>query len=261
VRLRLFAWVVVLLVLGGCRTLPPTPPPAAIASPEELLARLKSRQQHLQSFQATGRLTFLSPERNYSGTGFLKGKEPTTLRVDILDFLGRSLMSFASDGAQVQVLIPREARLYQGRATPANLAALIPPSVTLPQVLRLLVGGLPLSPGPADRWQEEAASGLYLLEWLNPQGGPKERLWVESRDLHPVKGEWYGDDGRLRFAVEMTDYGRLTAHLPGQVTLKTDTPKVELRLFYRELQVNPALSSADLLLQAPPGVARVPLGP
>ena len=140
-----------LVVLSGCRALPtpPVPPPTAVASAAEVLARLQNRERTIESFQARGRITFLSPERNYSGTALIKARRPENLRVDILDLFGRTLLSFASDGTQVQVLSPHEGKFFHGPASPRNLAAFIPPAVTLPQTLRLLAGALPLSPGPA----------------------------------------------------------------------------------------------------------------
>lgn len=249
-------------MLGGCRALPPAAPLTAVISADHLLARLKARQNQVQSFQARGRVIFLSPERNYSGTALLKGKMPTTLRLDILDFLGRSGLSFASDGTEMQVLSPREGKFFYGPATPKNLAsALMPPAVTLPQVLRLLVGGLPLSSGPPHRCDYDAAQGLYLLEWRQPDGTLQERLWVKAEGLFPSKGEWYGEAGQVRFTIELADFGRLPTDLPGQITLRTNSPKSELRLFYKEMQANPHLAPADLVLTPPPQVQVVPLGP
>ena len=59
--------ILLFLLLAGCRALPPAPPPAAVTSPEELLSRLAARTA-VRSFQAKGRITFLSPQQNYSGT-------------------------------------------------------------------------------------------------------------------------------------------------------------------------------------------------
>jgi len=259
-RLQL-AWLAAFLALGGCAALPPAPPVAVVA-PEDLLSRLQARQQQVKSFQARARVTLISPERNYAGTtGLFKGLAPTTLRVDLYDPLGRSLLSFLSDGQEVEVLFPREAKLCRGPATPANLAALIPPAVTLPQALRLLVAAVPLSPEPPDRLDYQAAQGQYLLEWRNPNGTPRERLWVEAQGLNPVKEDWFGNDGPRRFSVEWEDFGRLAPDLPGKITLRTFAPAAELRLAYNEMQVNPVLTPADLALPVPPGVAVVPLGP
>ena len=146
---RNFFWLLMAALIwsSGCRTLPPAPPVTAI-SQEELLSRLQARQAQVQSFQAKGRITFLSPQQNYSGTALLTGRLPASLRADVLDFLGRTILSFATDGSEVKVLSPGENKLFQGPATPGNLAAFIPPSVSLPQALRLLVGALPLSQGP-----------------------------------------------------------------------------------------------------------------
>lgn len=261
-NLRKLAWLAVLLMLGGCRALPPAPPPAPLLAADELWARLKARQQQIQAFQARGRVIFLSPERNYSGTVLLKGKEPGTLRLDILDFLGRAVLSVASDGDELKVLSPREGKFYYGKATPGNLAyALLPPGVTVSEAFHLLLGSLPLSVGPPDRQDYEAAQGQYVLSWHQADGTLKERVWVKAEGLNPIKGQWCGNAEQVLFTVELADFGRLPADLPGQLTLRTTNPKSELRLYYREMQANPNLNAADLALTPPATVQKVPLGP
>ena len=248
-----------LLWPAGCRTLPPAPPPVAVISKEALLARLQARQEQVQSFQARGRITFLSPEQNYSGNAVLTGRLPDSLKVNVLDFLGRTILSFATDGADVKVLSPSENKLFQGPATPGNLAAFIPPTVTLPQALRLLVGSLPLTPGPPQNFDYEAATGLYRLEWR--QGDAlTERLWVSAQGLYPVKEEWFGGAPEPRFTAELANFGAQAPDLPEKITLKTSAPQKEMRLVYRELKLNPPLTPADLTLASPAGVDQVPLG-
>jgi hypothetical protein len=249
-----------LLLLAGCRALPPAPPPTVVGTPEELLSRLGARYREVQSFQARGRITFLSPRQNYSGTAFLQGRLPTTLRVDILDFFGRTILSFATDGSQVQVLSPREGKLFCGPANPRNLAAFIPPAVTLPQALRLLVGELPLSRGAPGRFEYDPAKAQYLMEWEGA-GGLQEKLEVTAQGLYPAEEVWYGGAAECRFTAQFADFGGLVPDLPGRLTLKTTTPKMEIRLAYTELTLNPVLNPKDLVLQPAPGVAVVPLAP
>ncbi len=251
--------LLILLLLGGCVGLPPAPPPVTGISSEALLARLRSRQQQVQSFRAKGRITFLSPQQNYSGTALLTGRLPASLKVDILDFFGRTILSFATDGTEVKILSPQEKKLLRGPATPGNLAAFIPPTVSLPQALHLLVGALPFSPGPPDHFDYESATGRYLLEWR--QGSAlQERLWVDAQGLYPVSDEWFGGAATPRFTAELADFGALVPDLPEKITLKTTTPKMELRLVYGDLKINPPLTPAELTVTVPAGVAEVPLG-
>jgi hypothetical protein len=242
----------------GCRTVPPPPPPVPVASANELISLLKARQVGLQSFQARGRLTLLTPEQRYSGSGRLKGILPSTLRVDVLDFFGRSLINFASDGQQVEVLFPREGKLLHGPATPQNLGAFLPPGVTLPHALKVITGDLPLSPGAPAEWRYEPRQNAYFLEWRNPDGSPRERLWVDGSSLYPVKEEWYGGDGRLTFSAELGDFVR---DRPQQITFKTVEPETELRLALHDVQLNPPLSPAELKIAPVQGVEKIPFRP
>ncbi len=257
---RNFLWLALAAILcsAGCRTLFPPRPPAAVVSQENLLAVLKARQEKIKSFRAKGRITYLSPQQNYSGTALLVGQLPASLKVDVLDFLGRTVLSFATDGTEVKVLSPRENKLFQGPATARNMAAFIPPTVSLPQALRLLAGALPLSQGPPQDFAYEAATDRYRLEWR--QGNAlTERLYVTAQGLYPVQEEWYGGASEPRFTAELADFGALAPNLPEKVTLKTPTPKMEMRLVYHDLNYNPPLTPASLTLTAPPGVVQVPL--
>ena len=178
--------------------------------------------------------------------------------------LTENIPSLGTPGTIVEVakgyarnfLIPKGKAL---EATPGNLAAFIPPTVGLSQMLRLLAGDLPLSTGQPSRWAYEADQGRYLLEWRYPDGTVKERLWLEGRDFQPVKEEWRGPDGKIRFTGEFTDFGQVAPGLPGKIILKTLQPEAELRLVYKEMTLNPPLKDSDLAVPRPPGISEVPL--
>ena len=259
--------VLILVAVVGCRggfrgILPRGRPlPGPKPSPEHILSQLQARQGDLTAFAARGRLTLISPEQNATGTAFIKGKLPETLRVDLKDPLGRSVLSFATDGKLVEILFPRENKLFQGPATPTNLAAFVPPGVKPSQALRLMVGDLPLSQGPPTRVKDESGENAYVLEWLNKDGTPQERLWVTAGEVLPKKEEWYGSEGRLAFSAELGDFNQVAPGRPQYVKLVTANPQVELRLTYREFTPNPSLSPTDLAVPRPPGVTVQQLKP
>ena len=83
---------------------------------------------------------------------------------------------------------------------------------------------------------------------------------MDAREVQPVKEEWFGPGGKLRFVAEYSDFGRLARGVPGQIIFKTSQPDAELRLFYKEMALNPSLQAPDLVLPRPPAVEEVPLG-
>jgi outer membrane biogenesis lipoprotein LolB len=263
-KIRWIILVLVIAALAGCgggflRKPKAAPVPAAKLSPEQIVSQLKARQGQLNSFAARGRVTLVSPEQNATGTALIKGKLPETLRVDLKDPLGRSVLSFYTDGQQVEILFPRENKLLTGPATPTNLAAFIPAGVKLPQALRLMVGDLPLSQGKPARLTQE--SGMYILEWQAPDGTLQERLWVSAGEVQPVKDEWYGPGGQLIFSAELGDYGKVAIDRPAHVKLATTKPRVELLLTYKDFTPNATLTPADLVVPRPPGVTAQHLQP
>jgi len=260
--MKLKGLVLVWLVIGfaACRALPPVPAEPELSA-DQILHRLKAGRGDLSSFSARGRLTLISPQQNATGSASVMGKLPETLRVELKDPFGRLVLTFFTDGRVVEVLFPREGKLLQGPATPANLASFVPPQVTLPQVLRLLAGDLPLSPGPPSRSHFDRGGKLYVLEWLKDSGSPQERLWVAATDFQPRKVEWFGNDGQVAFSAEWGEFQQLSPGKPQSLKLKTQSPPMELRLAYRDFIPNPPLTTADLRVPRPPGVTVLPLRP
>jgi hypothetical protein len=259
-RLKCALMLVVLAGLAGCKAMPPAPAVPELSA-GQILSKLQARQGTLTAFAARGRLTLISPQQNATGTALIKGKPPETLKVDLKDPLGRTILNFATNGRTVEILFPRENKLVQGPATPANLSAFIPPGVTLPQALRLLVGDLPLSQGPPTRSHLDPGERLYILEWLKKDGSLQERLGVNADDLFPRKEEWFGADGRLAFSAELGDFSQASPSWPQHLKLVTPSPRVDLRLTYKDFTPNPALNPGDLVVPRPPGVAVMPLKP
>jgi hypothetical protein len=258
-------WIILILVtvaLVGCHGRlreglhrhKAAPVAAVKLSPDQVLSQLQARQGQLTTFAARGRLTLVSPEQNATGTAIIKGKLPETLRVDLKDPLGRSVLSFSTDGQQVEILFPQENKLLTGPATPTNLAAFIPAGVKVSQALRLMVGDLPLSQGKPARMNLEPNGSRYILEWQAADGSLQERLWVNAGDVLPAKDEWYGPGGRLIFSAELGDFNQVAPGRPQYLKLLTSTPRVELRLTYKEFTPNPPLTPADLAAPRPSGV-------
>lgn len=263
-RLKLAGVLLLVLLAGlaGCRAALKPAPPVPELSAAQILSRLKARPEALSTFAARGRLTLISPQQNATGTALIKARLAESLKVTLKDPLGRSALEFATDGQTVAILFPRENKLFRGPATSSNLAAFIPPGVTVAQALKLMTGDLPLSSGPPTSVQVEPGERLYVLEWRQSDGSLKERLRVDAGDIEPRKEEWYGPGGRLAFSAELGEFHEGSPGWPQQLKLVTSSPEpVELRLTYKDFTPNPSLNPGELDVSRPPGVAVLPLKP
>ncbi|MBW1952701.1 MAG: DUF4292 domain-containing protein [Deltaproteobacteria bacterium] len=259
---RLLAVVSVLVWLAACARVPiETKIRPDIHSAQDLRARLLARAQAIQSFEAKGRVTYISPDQKYNGTANFLGSKPQTLRVDVLNFWGQSALSIHTDGDELQILDYRQGKLFRGPVTTRNLAAFIPP-VKISELLEVLTGSVVLSPqGPA-QMTYMAEQDQYRLDLSNQDRPGHTVLWVDAQNLQIMAGEWSDAQKQLLFKVKFQDYqpeGRYT--LPHQIILTTGDNKRQLRLHYRELTVNPQVTSEALTLMVPAQVQQVPFPP
>ncbi|MDD3581838.1 MAG: DUF4292 domain-containing protein [Desulfobacca sp.] len=259
-RLGLLVMVGILVWLAACARVPTIKPGVRpdIRSAQDLQARLQSRSQAIQSFEAKGQVTYISPEQKYNGTALLLGSKPQTLKVDVLNFWGQSALSLHTDGDEMQLLDYRQGKLFRGPVTSRNLEDFIPP-VKINELLEVLTGGLVLD-------QEGTASMTYLpeedqyrLELVSEARPGPTVLWVKAQNLQIEAAQWSDIQGQQKFKAKFQDFDLQGQYpLPYQITLSTGDNQRQLRLRYRKLTINPPLTSETLSLVVPATVKRVP---
>ncbi|MFP3867342.1 MAG: DUF4292 domain-containing protein [Desulfobacteraceae bacterium] len=257
---RLLAVIGVLAGMAACARGPALKPGIRpeIRSAQDLWARLWVRAQAIQSFEAKGRVTYISPNQKYNGTAYFLGSKPQTLRVDVLNFWGQSALSVHTDGDELQLLDYRQGKLYRGPVTARNLAIFIPP-VEISELLEILTGSVVLSQKEPVQMTYIPEQDQYHLELRGAEPPGQTELWVEAQNLQIEAAKWYDAQKQRLFEVKFQDFQPSDRYtLPHEIILTTGDNQRQLRLHYRDLTINPQLTSKALTLVVPAQIQQVP---
>lgn len=273
------------LGLTGCPkplAVRPYPPPTA----DVLLGHLRHDRDSVLALRARAKADYLdgSAGRVKIDIGIVLAK-PSRLRLSGENSLTGPLLTLATDGQEFQLLDVRRNSFTAGKVNPCSMARLIRVSLHPAEAVEILLGGVPLL---GDR--DVAAT---QLDWSGKDGGREvltlrdavgrtEVLWLAPQpgglpgqpsgwDLREAEGRDPGGQVAWRvrhegFAeVPLTGEGGQGESKPGRtvrlpaVTYIEDPPhKSDVRLRWRERELNPNLEAGLFRLEAPAGIPTEP---
>jgi len=243
-----------LVLLGAAACAPRAPPPDLSLDPAELLAQVRASRERVRSVRGEASVTVDAPGAP-SGTvrQFVAAERPDRLHIEILDFFGNVAAVVAAGGGRLALHDAHANVLYRGRATPENLARIVPLPLPVEDLVAILCGGPPLAGEPL---RAGVGRGAIDLELAGPGGASSLRVVeaaaVERASLRPA--------GRSPYEVSFRLFrSRAGTRLPGEVELRSDSPKVKLALRWKDLEPNAVLDDGLFRMAPPPGARVVDL--
>jgi hypothetical protein len=240
-----------LLLAAGCARR--APPPDLSLDAAELLGQVLSAQARVHSVQGDARVAVESRGQSGTVSQFLAAERPDRLHVETLDFFGNVAAVLAARDGRFALYDARQKVLYRGRATPENLARIVPLPLRAEELVAILCGGAPL-PGTASG--AEPSGGRVNLQLAGPEGSATlavgEGAAVERAEEKPA--------GRPAYTVTFDGHrSRGGARFPTEVELRSTSPKVKLGLHWKEVEVNGEVEPALFRLEPPAGARVVDL--
>ncbi len=262
-RLAFFFFSLLLLCLAACARLPTAPVAERlpVGSADELLKQLQARAAAVTGLKARGNVAVTSPQKNYSGNILLTAAKPAKLRVDILNFWGQSLVTFLSDGQEMNLLVYSDSKLYKGPATPENLRRFLPVVVSQEDFLAALTGhiafqhyGKPVllsSPDPA----------VYLLELTGRDLPEKVKLTVDAQTLQLLTVQWFSPQGPETLRADFSNFlSNSGISGPSEIRLVSGDGENQVRVRYRDVTFNAPLTATAFNLPVSGTIREVPFG-
>lgn len=249
-------FITLLVVLGGagCRSAPSVrigPAPTAT----ELIANLRARGARIVALRTEAKVDYLAGrgERIKLTMAFLT-RAPRELRIDAESPVGGTVLSFASDGDQFQLLDVRANRFLTGPATPCAVAMLLRIRLPPSDLIEVLHGGAPLIGEPVSVAWDPSDGGREVLT-LRSSGGLTETVRLSSGSRDVVGAEVVDAEGRLLYRVTHEDFSEVDGvRLPRRTLIDDPLHDGDAKIRYRERGMNPAIPPGAFRLEPPPGL-------
>lgn len=256
---RAFALLLLALVCA-CPPRPaerPTPPPGA----EALLQHLRSRAAGILALRADAKADYLDGRDRVKITVSLLAARPDRLRIAGESSLTGPLLTLATDGASFQILDVQQNRFLSGPVTPCAIARLIRVELQPREVVAALMGGVAPLPDPtATEASWDPNDGGREVLTLRDQAGRVQIIRLAPKTWDVREAELRTPDGQVRWRVRHEGFadfspgsGRMV-RLPAVTYLEDPPHKSDVRLRWRERELNPALPEGAFVLSPPAGM-------
>lgn len=255
-RLLLLLLPLLLAACAGRPVVPPVVPPvvAPPATAAMLLERLTDSAMSFASLEGVAKVRIDTDKRTQSVTEVLFAEKPDRLRLETLSPFGQPLLVMATDGKQIDVLVPGEGKLYRDEVSPDRLQRLTRLPLQLTDLVHLLLYQVPVIGHERQAVAPDAEGGTLLT--LHATEGRRQELRFD-RLLRLIAAAYYRDDELLL----QVDYDRFTGEsrpFPMTASLAMPASNTAATVAFSEVRTNVAIPVERFRLQAPPGVEVLP---
>jgi outer membrane lipoprotein-sorting protein len=243
------------LLLAACAVRPVAPPPIAPpVSAANLLERLADSATAFTSLEGMAKVRISTETRTQSVTEVLFAEKPDRLRLETLSPFGQPLLVMATDGKQLEFLVPGEGKLYRDDFSLAHLQRLTRLPLQLTDLVHLLLYQVPVI-GHERQSVEPLAEDETLLI-LHASAGRRQELRFDR--LLRLTGAAYYQGDELLLRVGYDRFTGETRPFPLTASLAMPASKTEATVAFSEVRTNVAIPAERFRLTPPPGVEVLP---
>jgi len=221
---------------------------------DDLLQRLDETRAAFLTVKGLAKATYRNGDESITASQVVFARYPAALRLETLGLFGSPALLLATDGTTLTVLLPGEAKAYQGPAGAGFLQQVLRLPLRPEDLVSLLLHKpLQLPWGTSQVVYEDDGRSRLILE--NDFGLRQELVF--DRDLRLVQCE-YRLAGIRQLLVVYTDFDD-PAGFPRRIHLTLPQDHIEALLAFSSLESNVELTDSRFVLTPPVGYAVEPL--
>lgn len=190
----------------------------------------------------------------------ISAQSPSSLRLETVSPLGHSEFYAVTDGKEVFLFLPSERKFYAGRASPQTLSLFLPLSLSMEELVAIMLGRIPLINHDSEQVSCGVASDLYIIQLTAKDEDIIQVLKIDVKNLTLRESEIYEQGERLTLSVQFGDYEMIgDVPFPKRISIFMPDDETRVTIHYRKLELLAEISAEEFRLTAPQGVEVVPL--
>ena len=201
-----------------------------------------------------------SSDESFSVKELISAQRPYSLRLETLNPLGQPVFYAVTDGKEVFIFSPSENKFYSGRTSPQTLSLFISLSLSIEELVPIVLGRMPLIDYDDGQVSCEEADDFYSLQLSAKDGSEVQLLKISVDNPTVVESATYEQGGVLISSVQFGDHEMIGDVLfPKRISIFMPHDETRVVIRYKKLEILPVISSDEFRLTAPQGVEVVPL--
>jgi hypothetical protein len=171
---------------------------------EQMVAGLLHTNAELTRFKCVGKMTLSGPKPPaQSFRAAMAGQLSDRLRIDMFAPFGGSAGTVSSDGKHLFLVMHPSREYYKRRFSSGSLRHLIQISVTVGDLLELLVGRIPIDSELSARLTPDDNKVPHQLDLVDRWGRVRQRVSVDD-SMHPVASVWFDSNQNPIYSLTLT---------------------------------------------------------
>ena len=255
--MKQFTWILflsVLLVLGGCASIPPAHLAGKSITPDMVQRTVTVNRGRIQSMNGAGTITVESLEMAQSGSFELVLRKPDSILVKIEGPFGIHVGSALLTRSGFTFYNSIQNQLVTGSVNAANLNRIFRVNLTFDELLNLFTGG---SFFEGDRNSPDSLTiedNQFVMTYGNSDG--TRRYWIDPATLLITKIQHTDTRGKLVLEERFEKFKAVgDASLPRQIRLTQHQAHRVVAVAFSSLAIN--TDAAPLVLEIPTNAERV----
>ena len=242
-----------LLLLAGCPARLAPKPVDALTTASDVMALVQARSKAIRSVSAEARVSVYGDQGARKAKMIIVARRPDSLHFQALAPTDQMLGILATDGLSFTSFESGAKVCYVGSACPENVSRMLPIiDMDGADIVELLFGGVPIFSYEEVEVAWDGERGGYRLDFT-ATSPPKvnQQVWV-AHGTGDVLGSRAVVGGVERFVLSFEDF---TAHgdarIPHTLNAKIRDGKVDLRIVYRDAEVNGTVRDETFAIPCP----------
>lgn len=208
---------------------------------KEIKQRVNSNSNLIETLEASGNISFDSPEQ--SGTGWIevKIKKPDTVYVKIEGPFGISIANALITRSDFIYYNAQDNKAITGPSSDINIGAILRIKVSFDELINGFTGGFLLPEDALDSVNAESENNLYVIRLNNSVS--RQKYFIEPVNYSIKKYNSYDDNNKSLVEVNYDNYNEESVsgkyvHFPANIKIKNPSKSQTVYVDYVNKEIN-----------------------